>query len=114
MGVYEVYSVLDNVNSKDATYVLYYVIKILNKGKNGPSTIIDIDNIETDLNYKQQKIADQLLDEVHYKTLNNNVTIDKIIADLYEVLKTKKNMERSIDINRGKELLEKIKNDEDI
>lgn len=107
------YATLNNVTSEDAIHIIYYVIKLLNKSKNGPSMIIDIENIEADLNQKQEIIANKLLDEIDFKKLNNDIKIDKIIVELYEILKNKTNSKRKIDINNGKELLEKMKKDID-
>lgn len=103
------YSMLDLVNSEDAVHIIYYAIKILNKGKNGPSHIIDIDNIETDLNPEQERIADKLLDEVDYLNIKDDNEVDRIISELFEILNAKTNGERKIDIERGKRLLDMIK-----
>jgi hypothetical protein len=103
------YSILDSVSSDDAIYIIYYVIKLLNKGKNGPTTIIDIENIDTDLTSEQEVIANQLLKDIDFNNLEDDILIDSRISDLYQILRSKRNNEREIDITRGKELLKKMK-----
>jgi|GEM_PF-2340729 len=103
------YSILEQVSADDAIYIIYYVIKVLNKGKNGPSTIIDIDTIETDLTEEQEAIANQLLKNIGFDKLDNDDIIEQRISELYQILCDKRNSEMKIDVARGKELLEKMK-----
>ncbi len=104
------YSKLNKISTDDAIHIIYYIIKILNKGKNGPDTYIDFEKIETELNEAQLVIADDILEEMGIDELNDDA-IDKIIMELSDLLKEKTNSSREINTSRGKELLRRMKED---
>lgn len=107
------FGVLDSLNDKDATDIVYYVIKMITKSRNDT----EIDDVLIDLSDEHLAIAEgilnQLIDRFTEKDGEKREKgLEESISKLYLYLEDRMVSSEPEDVKRGKALLEELKQSE--
>lgn len=96
---------LDKFNLEDATQIAYYLITILTKEDAG----VYIEYVPHDLDQEKLKIAEELLDNMNLDNIeNSSKELDKLIISVSNYINDRHRLEKNVDLEKGKKLLEKM------
>lgn len=107
------FGVLDSLNDKDATDIVYYVIKMITKSRNDT----EIDDVLIDLSDEHLAIAEEILNQLIERFTEKDGEkrekgLEESISKLYLYLEDRMVSSEPEDVKRGKALLEELKQSE--
>ncbi|MFJ5791023.1 hypothetical protein ACIP9G_13175 [Lysinibacillus sp. NPDC093197] len=106
------FELIRSLEKEDAIEIIHYIVSVLTKGKNDPDYEIEIENSNKILQNKDiLEIGDTILEELGYDTLEDEL-IDTYIIELSKLLQELLTSNISFDLDRGRELLKSLNEDE--
>lgn len=109
------FDLIRNLDKEDAIELIHYLVSMLNKGKNGTDYEIEINNSNQISDDKEIKeIGNTILDSIGFNEDLDEDILDKYIIELYHLLQELVTSNRSLDLERGKELLDNLNNNKDL
>lgn len=109
------FDLIRNLEKEDATELIHYLVSMLNKAKNETDYEIEINNSNKILEDKEiMVIGDTILDSIGFNEDLDEEILDKYIIELYHLLQELVTSNRSLDLERGKKLLEDLNNNKDL
>lgn len=98
------FEILDSISLERVTEIVHFLIRIVVKEDNE----IDIENIPTDLEKADEKIVKNILRSNGFYTMTE-VELEEFANKLYEYLEYREEKEYDLDIEMGKNLIERMK-----
>ena len=113
MGGLTLFEVLDRYSDKDATDIAYFVIKMITKADNETA----IQDVPHDLSDELLKVAENILESIVKRLPNEgdaewDARTEESIGQLYQYIEDRTVSDEPEDVERGKRLLEKLKESE--
>ncbi|WP_217581553.1 hypothetical protein [Lysinibacillus sp. GbtcB16] len=97
---------------EDAIEIIHYIVSVLTKSKNEPDYEIEIENSNRILQNKDMmEVCNAILEELDYESLKDE-ELDTYIIELYNLLQELLTSNVSFDLDRGRELLKSLNENE--
>lgn len=109
------FNIILDLKKEEAIEVIHYLVSMLNKAKNEPDYEIEKKITNQMLpDAELLVVCETILDSIGFNDITDDTILDKYIIELYNLLQEIITSNRSLDIERGKQLLKDLNKDKNL